>query len=159
LWFRSPGPEATQAAAARLAEAIGPEGAVLALVGPLGAGKTCFVKGLAAGLGVDPARVVSPTFVIASEYETGSGGRLAHVDLYRLASAAELDAAGFPDLLVPGTVVAVEWADRFPEALPADRLTVRFSRPAGAAEARELEASAQGDGSGALLERWSRALG
>jgi tRNA threonylcarbamoyladenosine biosynthesis protein TsaE len=158
LRFASPGPEATLLAARRLAEAIDAGGAVLALVGPLGAGKTAFVKGLAIGLGLDPARVASPTFVIASQYATPSGRWLAHVDLYRVGSAAELEAAGFLDLLVPGAVVAVEWADRFPEALPADRLTIRIARPDGAEDTREIEASASGTASRALLERWQRAL-
>jgi tRNA threonylcarbamoyladenosine biosynthesis protein TsaE len=161
----SPGPEATAAAARALAACIGDEGLVLALAGPLGAGKTAFVKGLAAGLGVDPARVASPTFVIASEYpaseSAGAGRRLAHVDLYRVESEAELEAAGFLDLLEPGAVVAVEWADRFPGALPGDRLELRIERPGDATDpaARVLHASASGPSSEALLERWKQALG
>ena len=114
-----PSPEATRAAAGALARAVGPEGLLIALIGPLGAGKTVFAKGLAEGLGIDPAVVASPTFVIASEYPVPDGRRLAHIDLYRVESAAELEAAGFLDWLEPGVLVAVEWADRLPEALPA----------------------------------------
>lgn len=132
---------------------------MIALVGPLGAGKTAFVKGLAAGLGIDPARVASPTFVVASEYPAGARP-LAHVDLYRLESEAELEAAGFLDLLEPGAVVAVEWADRFPEALPSDRLALRIERPADAPDPalRVLHATASGPASEAVLECWCGAL-
>jgi tRNA threonylcarbamoyladenosine biosynthesis protein TsaE len=161
----APGPEDTAAAARALAGCIDDAGLVIALIGPLGAGKTAFVKALAAGLGIDPAAVASPTFVIASEYAAPER-RLAHVDLYRVESEAELDAVGFPDLLEPGAVVAVEWADRFPGALPADRLELRIERHAdpGAAEAtgsalRVLHASASGPASDAALACWRGALG
>ena len=155
----SPSPEATRAAARHLAAAIGEEGLVLALVGPLGAGKTHFVKGLAEGLGIDPARVASPTFVIASEYPAARGLRLAHVDLYRVKSEAELEGTGFSDLLVPGTVVAIEWGDRFPGALPADRLEIQIERgDATGASQRRLNAIASGERAGAVLARWVEAL-
>ncbi|MEB2343249.1 MAG: tRNA (adenosine(37)-N6)-threonylcarbamoyltransferase complex ATPase subunit type 1 TsaE [Deltaproteobacteria bacterium] len=135
-----------------LADAGGP--LVVALIGPLGAGKTEWVRGLAEGLGVDPALVASPTFVIASEYP--GRRRLAHVDLYRIGSEAELEAAGFLDLLVPGTVVAVEWADRFPASLPADRIEVRITRPAqGGPEAREIELRATGEQAWKAIGRWT----
>lgn len=157
-----PGPEATRDAARRLGESL--EGAadralVVALTGPLGAGKTAFVQGLAEGLGIDPSLVASPTFVIASEYE-GAGLRLAHVDLYRVESVAELEAAGFLDLLEPDTVVAVEWADRFPEALPADRLELCLERPEPRADPglRVLHARGSGETAAAVLARWRAAL-
>jgi tRNA threonylcarbamoyladenosine biosynthesis protein TsaE len=163
LRWPSPSPEATRAAARALAGCIGPEGVVIALVGPLGAGKTAFVKGLAEGLGIDPARVASPTFTIASEYPLPDGTRLAHVDVYRLASPAELEAAGFLDLLADARVVAVEWADRLPGALPAEHLEIRIERPndAGgdaAGAARVLHATATGEGPRAVLARWRAAL-
>ena len=134
---------------------------MVALVGPLGAGKTVFVKGLAEGLGIDPARVASPSFVIASEYQAPSGTRLAHVDLYRVESVAELEAAGFLDLLEPGALVAVEWADRFPGALPGDRLELRIERPLGrsAGAQRVLNAEGLGVVAAAVLARWREALG
>jgi tRNA threonylcarbamoyladenosine biosynthesis protein TsaE len=158
LRWTSPSPEATHAAARRLAEAIAPGGLALALVGPLGAGKTAFVKGLAAGLGIDPADVASPTFVIASEYEAARGLRLAHVDCLRVESEAELEAAGFLDLLVPGVVLAVEWSDRFPAALPADHLELRLAREPGAPTRRALDAVAFGPAAEAALARWRAAL-
>ncbi len=133
---------------------------MVALEGPLGAGKTVFVKGLGEGLGLDPAGIASPTFVIASEYPARDGLRLAHVDLYRVESRAELESAGFLDLLEPGALLAVEWADRIPEALPADRLAIRIERPdgAGAATDRLLNAVALGAVARAALERWREAL-
>jgi tRNA threonylcarbamoyladenosine biosynthesis protein TsaE len=154
LRFRSPSPDATRAAGALLAEAIDERGAVIALIGALGAGKTLFVKGIAQGLGLDPAGVASPTFVIASEYRAPDDRRLAHVDLYRLKSGAELEGAGFLDLLAPGAIVAIEWGDRFPETLPADRLEVTIERSPGARSERSVAASARGAVAEAALTRW-----
>jgi tRNA threonylcarbamoyladenosine biosynthesis protein TsaE len=160
LRWTSRSPEATRAAAAELARRAGRRGLVVALVGPLGAGKTAFAKGLGAGLGVDPDQVASPTFAIASEYPRARGLHFAHVDFYRVASEAELEAAGFRDLLAPGVLLAVEWAERFPAALPADRLEVRIAPPpAGPATHRELFALALGPAAAEALARWSAALG
>jgi len=161
LRLRSRSPEASRAAARALARSLDERGLLVALVGPLGAGKTVFVKGLAEGMGIDPARVASPSFVIASEYKAPSGARLAHVDLYRVESVAELEVAGFLDLLEPGALVAVEWADRFPEALPADRLELQLERPlGGSADAqRVLHARGLGVVAAAVLARWREALG
>ncbi|MEE2665287.1 MAG: tRNA (adenosine(37)-N6)-threonylcarbamoyltransferase complex ATPase subunit type 1 TsaE [Myxococcota bacterium] len=171
--WTSPGPEATREAARELARTIGSARArepfVVALIGQLGAGKTLFTQGLAEGLGVEGQAIVSPTFTIISEYSLSSGGRLVHVDLYRLEAAAELDAAGFVDLLEPGNVLAVEWADRFPTALPCDRLEVTLERPGLAPDAqvgkatppatsRQITAFATGAVAGAVLTRWERVL-
>jgi tRNA threonylcarbamoyladenosine biosynthesis protein TsaE len=160
LHWLSPSPEASHEAGRRLAEAIGADGLVIALAGPLGAGKTAFVKGLAAGLGLDPAKVASPTFVIACEYATRRGPRLVHVDCLRVESEAELEAAGWLDWLVPGVVLAVEWAERFPQALPADRLELALAREPGpqAATRRALNAVAFGPVARAALLRWQDAL-
>lgn len=97
----------TEALARTLAEGLKP-GDVLALDGDLGAGKTAFTRGLAAGLGY-PGRVQSPTFTIVNEYD---GGRLPlfHFDLYRLASPEELFDIGFEDYLDRGGVCCVEWS-------------------------------------------------
>src|SRR5688500_6773706 len=84
-------------------------GAVVLLVGDLGAGKTAFIRGLAEGLGVKSEEVSSPTFTIMQEYR---GGRLPlfHVDLYRLNDAREIDDLGL-DEITAGGVLAIEWAD------------------------------------------------
>ena len=112
--------EAGRAEAARVRA-----GDVLALVGDLGAGKTQWVKGLAAGLGSD-AQVTSPTFTLIHEY---GGGRLPlyHLDCYRLESAAELLGIGLDDYLDGRGVLAIEWADKFPEVIPASARWVRFA--------------------------------
>jgi tRNA threonylcarbamoyladenosine biosynthesis protein TsaE len=122
-------PEETFEIARRLGSALA-GGAVLALVGELGSGKTLFTKGLACGLGVAAHhRVNSPTFVILQEYV----GRLRihHYDVYRLRGAEDLAAIGFEeDLDDPQMVVVVEWADRVAELLPPAALTVAFEHPA-----------------------------
>lgn len=130
---------------------------VVALIGPLGAGKTEWVKGLAAGLGIDARAVASPTFVIASEYPGGRG--LAHVDLYRLESEDALEATGFRDLLTPGAVVAVEWADRFPALLPSDRLEVEIGRGnPDTPDERDIAVRATGSSAQKVVSEWTRIL-
>lgn len=97
---------------------------VISLIGPLGAGKTHFVKGLALGLG-STAEVSSPTFTLVHEYDDGRLP-LIHLDFYRLESIADLDALGWQDYLTENCLIAAEWGDRFPEALPANTLTVHI---------------------------------
>jgi len=128
--FDSPDAVHTIEAGAELGRSIGASGLAIALIGPLGAGKTVFVKGLATGLGIDPRVVSSPTFVIAQQYVLPSGPEtLHHVDLYRLESSMELESIGFYDMLAPGQVAAVEWADRFPEVLGHEYLSIEFEGP------------------------------
>ena len=100
-------------------------GDTLALVGDLGAGKTHFSKGIVAGLGCQ-ADVTSPTFTLVHEY---TGGRVPvfHFDFYRLESAEELLNIGWDDYLDAGGVAIVEWADKFPELLPAGTQWWRFA--------------------------------
>ncbi len=159
MWLRSRSPEATRAAGRLLGEAVEAGGAVLALVGPLGAGKTVFAQGLAAGLGIDPEAVASPTFTIIHEHLAAGGRRFAHVDCYRVGSAAELEFAGFLDLLEPGAVVAVEWGDRFEAVLPGDHLSVTLTRTPAEDSRRWLSAVASGPAAEALLARWCAAIG
>ncbi len=112
----------TAAVARELARSLGPDTAIL-LVGDLGAGKTAFVRGLADGLGVDPADVSSPTFTLIQHY---AGGRLplVHVDLYRLNDPREVDDLGL-DELGEGGVLAIEWAEKLPRP-PAGAIVVRI---------------------------------
>ena len=143
--FDSPDPERTREMGAALGRSIGREGLILALIGPLGAGKTVFVKGLAEGLGVDSRLVSSPTFVIAQEYPLareadGVGPKtLHHIDLYRLESEDELEAIGFFDMLAPGNVLAVEWADRFAGVLGRKLLTIELEGPSASESSTEGE--------------------
>ena len=146
-------PDETERLALALAGAIDAAGAVVLLSGPLGAGKTRFAKGFAAGLGIPVERVQSPTFVIAQELPTPDGRLLVHVDCYRIASEAELESVGFFDWLEPGALVIVEWPERVPGAWPSDRLELTFTRGAGESE-REIEAAARGPHAEALLARW-----
>jgi tRNA threonylcarbamoyl adenosine modification protein YjeE len=96
-------------------------GSVVLLEGPLGAGKTAFARGLAAGLGCDPDDVSSPTFTIVQQY--AGPVPLQHVDLYRLAPDEVDDLA--LDELIADSVMAVEWPDRWRGA-PADAIRVRL---------------------------------
>ena len=155
--LHSRSPAETRTLARVLAREIDARGLVIALVGPLGAGKTVFVKGLAEGLDVDEGLLSSPSFVIANELKTPGGVRLVHADLYRVESEGELESAGWLDWLAVGSVVAIEWGDRFPQALPRDHLEVRLSGvDAGRPERRTLEVRAGGPVSEAALERWRK---
>lgn len=152
--WRSRSPNETRAAACELAEEIRSEGAALALLGALGAGKTAFAKGVAEGLGLPPELLSSPSFTIAHELPTEGGLRLVHADLFRIESLRELEAAGLDDWLGSGVVLLVEWADRLPGALPDDHLEVRLARDPADPRVRDLEARAHGPASAALLARW-----
>ena len=102
----------TEAAGERIAASL-ESGDVLLLHGQLGAGKTAFVRGLARGLSANPEDVSSPTFTLIQEYR---GGRLPlfHVDLYRL-EPREVDDLGLDELISGDAVVAIEWAERWPD--------------------------------------------
>ena len=117
--------EETVSAGRALAAGLRAGDAVL-LSGPLGAGKTAFVRGLAAGLGADPDLVSSPTFTIVQEYAGGT--RLQHVDLYRL-TTAEADDLGL-DELGADAVLAVEWPERWRDP-PADAIRVSITDATG----------------------------
>jgi tRNA threonylcarbamoyladenosine biosynthesis protein TsaE len=121
--------EDTEEFGRKLGELVGP-GDLLLLAGPLGAGKTALVRGLADGLGVT-GRVSSPTFVIAREHPPAGGGRgvpLVHVDAYRLGGHLDqLDDLDLDTDLVDA-VVAVEWGEGFAERLSEDHLLITLER-------------------------------
>jgi tRNA threonylcarbamoyladenosine biosynthesis protein TsaE len=130
------GTEALGRALGRALRASGVADATVELRGDLGAGKTVFVQGVAAGLGLAVDQpVVSPTFTIARAYVLAPGAlaELHHVDAYRLAGATELEGAGFEDMCGPGRVTCVEWGENVEDALPPDRILVHLAVPAGRA--------------------------
>ncbi|MGC9454561.1 MAG: tRNA (adenosine(37)-N6)-threonylcarbamoyltransferase complex ATPase subunit type 1 TsaE [Phycisphaerae bacterium] len=123
--FHTTSPQQTMEVGRRIARRL-KAGDCVGLIGPLGAGKTVLVRGIAAGLGVADERLVSsPTFVLVQEYPASVP--VYHVDLYRMADpGAELADLGLEEMLAEG-VVLVEWADRAGEALPRPRRQVEIS--------------------------------
>ena len=132
---------ATRALGEKLGKLLEP-GDVVALEGDLGAGQTQLVRGACHGAGVPDEEVSSPTFAIVATYR----GRLPvfHADLYRIADEDELYATGFEDLVGGGGATLVEWADRVPGALPAERLTLRLAPDARAPDVRHVTLEAEG---------------
>jgi tRNA threonylcarbamoyladenosine biosynthesis protein TsaE len=154
-------PAATRKLGAILGQLAEP-GELLELQGPLGAGKTCLVQGVARGLGVREA-VTSPTFTLINQYSVPPKRRksgtaltpayLYHVDLYRLSSAEELSELGLWEVAAAGGVMAVEWLSRFPEALPPDRLLLQLAY--GPGRGRSLTVHAGGERSRLRLRELS----
>lgn len=144
-------PTATKQLAATLSPYLKP-GDVVVLKGDLGAGKTQFVQGVAAGLGVRD-QVISPTFNILLAYEGGSLP-LYHFDLYRLERARDLEDIGYFETIDGDGVSFIEWGDKFPEALPYSYLEVILeSADQGA---RAVRAHAYGERSRQLLFLWAK---
>jgi tRNA threonylcarbamoyladenosine biosynthesis protein TsaE len=118
--FRTESAEETIELGRQLAREL--KGVVL-LIGNLGAGKTTLTKGIVEGLGVASAdEVSSPTFTLVHQYAEN----VHHADLYRLDEAREVETLGLDDLFAGGGVVLLEWAERFPELLPAERTEIRI---------------------------------
>lgn len=130
-------------------------GAVVALIGPLGAGKTHLVRAIAVGAGVaDAGSVTSPTFILIQEYQ----GRLPlyHFDAYRLRSEAEFYDLGSHEYLAGDGVSLIEWADRVPGCLPREHLAVELT--VTGEQSRQVSLSAQGARYAALLTEMSASL-
>ena len=140
---------------AHLAGTIGKiirEGTVICLDGELGVGKTLFVRALARTLGVE-SDVTSPTFNLMNIYEAACP--IVHFDLYRITSEEELEDIGFFEYAeATEGIVLIEWAEKFPDAMPADHLSVRID--ALDAEKRKFTFIAAGEKSEALLEELKR---
>jgi tRNA threonylcarbamoyladenosine biosynthesis protein TsaE len=118
----------------RLAGELPPRGVVL-LIGNLGAGKTTLAKGIVSGLGAaEPDQVTSPTFTLIHEY---GEGRAYHIDLYRLEEARQVESLGLEELFDRDAMVLIEWGERFPQLLPAQRTEIRMHALGG--DEREIE--------------------
>ena len=140
---------------AHLAGTIGKiirEGTVICLDGELGVGKTLFVRALARTLGVE-SDVTSPTFNLMNIYDAACP--IVHFDLYRITSEEELEDIGFYEYAeATEGIVLIEWAEKFPDAMPADHLSVRIE--ALNDEERQFTFAAKGKKSRALLEELKR---
>jgi tRNA threonylcarbamoyladenosine biosynthesis protein TsaE len=110
-----------------LGQQLGAElaGGVVLLIGNLGAGKTTIAKGIVSARGqTAPEDVSSPTFTLIHQY--GGENPVYHIDLYRLDEAREVEGLGLDDLFASGSLVLMEWAERFPSLLPAGRTEIRL---------------------------------
>ena len=145
----STSPEATRDLAARLA-GLARSGDLVVLAGPLGAGKTTFAQGFAAGLGVAEP-VTSPTFTLVRQYAC-SVGQLLHADLYRLDRLAEVVDLGLDQLVEDDAVALVEWGDMAAPALGPVTLTVRLE-PEGE-ERRRLSVIGDDDRERTVADAW-----
>ncbi len=141
----------TKAVAAALADLL-PAGSVLTLDGDLGTGKTHFTQGLAQGLGVQEP-ITSPTFNLLCIYESGSLP-LYHFDVYRLGEADELDDIGFFEYLEAQGVSCVEWASKFMDELPENRIEIVLTRGEQDTNERTICARAFCEEQQGIINRW-----
>jgi len=124
-------------------------GGMVALIGPLGAGKTRLVQSIATALGVDRRTVNSPTFVLVQEYAAPLP--IFHSDTYRLRTVSEFLDLGVDEMFESGGVCLIEWADRVNEVLPADRLQIEIE--VTGATTREFRLTALGARSAEMLAK------
>ncbi|MBZ5606998.1 MAG: tRNA (adenosine(37)-N6)-threonylcarbamoyltransferase complex ATPase subunit type 1 TsaE [Acidobacteriia bacterium] len=131
--FHTQSEEETIALGEKLAAEL-PAKAVVLLIGNLGAGKTTLAKGIVKGLGAaQPDEVSSPTFTLIHEYSPGAY----HIDLYRLDTAAQVATLGLDEIFDRDAVVLIEWGEKFPALMPADRIEIRLR--ATGENSREIE--------------------
>ena len=144
--YDAPDLAATEALGHRLAGLLFP-GAVVALIGPLGAGKTHFVRAVVEGLGGDGRRVSSPTFALIHEYSAPLP--VYHFDTYRLPSEAAFADLGVSEYFDGDGVCLIEWADRVKGVLPAEHLRITIT-PTGETS-RRFEIEARGERYAAIV--------
>ena len=162
LSWESASPEESLRAGETLGRFLRP-GDLVALFGELGSGKTLFVRGVAVGLGCQPEEVHSPSFTLVNEYgcvgkdaAAGPPWQLAHIDLYRIRSEADLPGIGWDEYVSARYIVAVEWAERAVRSLPKDHLRVRLE--ARGNDRRRVCVQATGSRSAHLLREWLATL-
>jgi tRNA threonylcarbamoyladenosine biosynthesis protein TsaE len=120
-------PEETEALGKSFAQKLKP-GSVVALKGGLGAGKTCFTKGIARALGITD-NVTSPTYTIVSEYRALLNGQTIpfyHIDAYRLHGDEDFDTTGAGELILGEVIAVIAWSERIPRSIPAGAITVEI---------------------------------
>ena len=148
--YFSNSPADTQDLGEKMGKCLKP-GAVMALTGELGSGKTLLTRGICAGLGVPLRQVNSPTFVLVNEYN----GRLPvyHMDLYRLGDTAEVVDIGLLDYLARGAagLIVIEWAEKILSMLPAGYLSINID--VLSARRRKISLSAEDDKFAYLVEK------
>ena len=134
-------------------------GDIIALAGELGTGKTTLVRGMAQGMGIEGNEVASPSFTLVNEY--AGGGPLAkaslplyHIDLYRLDDEGDLLGIDYEEYIRGDGAVVIEWADRIPQAVPAESLWIRLRYLD--VERREIAFQAQGDRYEKIVEELRR---
>lgn len=128
----------TQELAKKLAQKYR-HGAIIALSGPLGSGKTTFTQGFAQGLGIKD-KLISPTFIIMRQYDLPekTSGKLFHIDLYRLETGIQMTELGLSEIFAnPENIILIEWAEKSGQQLPAKTVKINF-RPLGQAQ-RQIE--------------------
>ena len=121
----SSSPEETENIGESLACRLKP-GAVVALTGGLGAGKTCLTKGIARGMGI-AENITSPTYTIISEYQANMNGQnisLFHIDAYRLSGDGDFENTGAGEYIGANGITVIEWSDRIPRSIPPDAITI-----------------------------------
>ncbi len=158
--WESSAPEETVQMGQELGRLLRP-GDVVALCGDLGSGKTVLTRGIAEGLGCPGREVHSPSFTLINEYrgrqEWGRPLRLAHVDLYRIQSEAEVPGLGWDEYVGGPYVTVVEWAERAPGFLPRDILRIALATKD--ATRRLLCIQSTGPRSERLVREWLRTSG
>ena len=155
LTLRTRHEEQTVALGHRLGE-LSEAGDLFLLSGELGTGKTCLIRGLAAGLGVS-VRAFSPSFVLVRQYQ----GRLLlyHMDFYRLEQPAEIADLGIDDYVYGDGVCAIEWAERARGLLPDEHLSLTLHYVPSDEQTRTIRITAEGERYEELLEKVSRSAG
>jgi tRNA threonylcarbamoyladenosine biosynthesis protein TsaE len=152
--FSTKSHEETVNAGRSLGKAVEPA-CVVGLIGDLGAGKTCFVKGVANGLNdVPETEVTSPTFTILQAYE--GDVPLYHFDAYRLEGVEDLDDIGFEDYVYGQGVSFIEWADNISKAIPEERMLIEIELTGD--ENRLFKCSTEGEKHKAVLNKFIKSL-